>query len=266
MKIQAPAKLNLSLEVTGKRPNGYHELESDVVFLNLCDELEFEIADELEINSDIENNIIIKAARALHPTKGAKITLIKHIPMGGGLGGGSADAAATLIALNELWQLHLPEQKLYEIGLSLGADVPVCLFGMLNKVSTVHFSGIGEEVSFAQPRPSWYFLLVNPGINLPTKDVFNEYGRDLRGGGNLKSPTSAGVAGRNDLEAAAIKLVPEIGHILGLLKASKGNLYARMTGTGSTCFAVFENIEDAAKASSQMPDKYWKIVASQHSY
>jgi 4-diphosphocytidyl-2-C-methyl-D-erythritol kinase len=256
MKIQAPAKLNLSLEVTGKRPNGYHELESDVIFLNLCDELEFETSEELIINSAIADNIILKAARRLHPTKGVRITLKKNIPMGGGLGGGSADCAATLIALNQLWQLNLPESKLYEIGLELGADVPVCLFGQLNKTSTAHFSGVGEIVTFASPRPSWYFLLVNPNKNLPTKDVFNEF--------ELGTETPTGH--KNDLEYAAIKLVPEIAHILEYLRSTKGNLFARMTGTGSTCFAVYESFEGAAKATAEVPENYWKIVAAQHSY
>lgn len=256
MKIQAPAKLNLSLEVTGKRADGYHLLESDVIFLNLCDELEFEISDELSINSSIEDNIILKAARALHPTKGAKITLTKNIPMGGGLGGGSTDAAATLIALNQLWGLNLPEARLYEIGLKLGADVPVCLFSLLNKTSTAHFSGVGEVVTFASPRPDWFFLLVNPNRNLPTVNVFKEF--------ELGTETPTGH--KNDLEYAAIKLVPEIAHILEFLKATHGNLFARMTGTGSTCFAVYENFADAAKAAAEVPEKYWKIVASQHSY
>ncbi len=260
MKIQAPAKLNLSLEVTGKRPSGkyfgYHELESDVLFLNLCDELEFEISDDLTINSSIENNIILKAARTLHPSKGAKITLKKAIPMGGGLGGGSSDAAATLVALNKLWQLNTPEKKLYEIGLSLGADVPVCLFAHLNKTSTAHFSGIGEVVTHASPRPHWFLLLVNPNRNLPTADVFREF--------ELGSTTPTGH--KNDLEFAAIKLVPDIAYILEFLKSTNGNLFARMTGTGSTCFAVYENIEDAAKAAAQVPEKYWKIVASQYDW
>ena len=256
MKIQAPAKLNLSLEVTGKRPDGYHLLESDVIFLSLYDELEFEPAEDLFLNSNIADNIILKAARSLHPTKGAKIKLRKNIPMGGGLGGGSADAAATLIVLNKLWELNLPEKKLYEIALSLGADVPVCLFSHLQKTNTAHFSGVGEIVTHASPRPYWYFLLVNPNKNLPTINVFREY--EL---GNT-APTGH----KNDLEYAAIKLVPDIAHILEFLKSTKGNLFARMTGTGSTCFAVYENIDDATNAATQVPDNYWKLVATQYSY
>ena len=176
--------------------------------------------------------------------------------MGGGLGGGSADAAATLVALNQLWRLNKTQKELYEIALSLGADVPVCLFSHLEKVSAAHFSGVGEVVTHTSPRPSWYFLLVNPNKNLPTADVFREF--------ELGNNTPTGH--KNDFEYAAIKLVPEIAHILEFLRAATGNLFARMTGTGSTCFAVFENIDDAAKAASQVPENYWKVVASQHSY
>jgi 4-diphosphocytidyl-2-C-methyl-D-erythritol kinase len=248
MKIQAPAKLNLTLEVKDRRDDGYHLLESDVVFLNLCDELELEPSDKLELNSDIEDNIILKAARVLDANRGVKITLKKNIPMGAGLGGGSADAAATLFALSKMWNLNLPEKRLYEIALSLGADVPVCLFGHLNKVSTAHFGGIGEIVTDASPRPEWYYLLVNPNKHLATKDVFQ----------NLN--------GRNDLVLSATELMPEIAEILEILKATKNNLFARMSGTGATCFAVYESLTDAAAATNEISEKYWKFIASQHSY
>jgi 4-diphosphocytidyl-2-C-methyl-D-erythritol kinase len=247
MKIFVPAKLNLTLKVTGKRPDGYHLLESEVVFLSLCDELEFELAPKLEVNSDIENNIIIKAARALDANKGAKITLSKNIPMGGGLGGGSADAAATLVALNQLWGLNKPEAELYDIALKLGADVPVCLYGHLNKVSSARFEGIGEVLT-PYSAPKYYYLLVNPNIHLATVDVFNQ------------------LKGRNNLQEPAIELCPEVGDVLEFLQATQNRLFARMSGSGATCFAVFKKMEDAAKAAESVPNKWWKCTALQHSY
>lgn len=253
MKIQAPAKLNLYLEVTGNRPDGYHLLESDVVFLNLCDELEFEPSETLSLNSDIADNIIIKAARALSPDKGVKITLTKNIPMGAGLGGGSADAAATLVALNEMWGINMPEKLLYAIALSLGADVPVCLFSQLNDAEFAHFSGIGNEVSFTETRPDWSYLLVNPNKHLATKDVFESY--------NSHFTELAKLPHTNHLEAAAIRLEPEIAEILATLHGSTNNLFARMTGSGSTCFAVFERREDAENAAKNLPEKWWRYIA-----
>lgn len=254
MKIQAPAKLNLYLEVKGKRPDGYHLLESDVVFLNIYDELEFIPSEVLEVESDIPDNIVLKAALALGANKGMKIRLTKTIPQGAGLGGGSSNAAATLIALNQLWGLNLPEARLYDIALKLGADVPVCLFGLLNKVNFAHFSGIGEDVSFIQPLPDWTYLLVNPNKVLPTKDVFENFHI-----ADIQPPTSA----KNDLEHAAVRKVPEIAHALEMLRGSKNNLFARMTGTGATCFAVYENHEDALNAAESVPGSYWKRIAKE---
>ena len=244
MKIQAPAKLNLSLEVMGKRPDGYHLLESDVVFLNLYDELHFEIAPKLELNSDIENNIIIKAANALDSKKGAKITLTKRIPMGAGLGGGSADAAATLVALNKLWGLNFPNNQLYEIALKLGADVPVCLYAHLESANSAHFSGIGEVIT-KFTAPEYFYLLVNPNIHLATKDVFNQ------------------LKGRDNFVEAATELAPEIGKVLDFLN-SQNPVFARMTGTGSTCFAVFESMQLTEMAAKNVPTKWWYCTAVQH--
>lgn len=248
MKIQAPAKLNLYLHVKGKRADGYHELESQVVFLDLYDELEFEQAPTLSINSNIENNIILRAAKALHPHKGAKITLAKNIPMGAGLGGGSSNAAATLFALNKLWDLNYNHTELYEIASQLGADVPCCLYYFLEGKSSVTFKGKGEILEAAEA-PEYYYLLVKPNIHLATKDVFNAF---------EKSQTA--LPFENDLEPAAIKLCPEIEQVLAGLKATNP-IFDRMTGSGSTCFATYESMDKAKAAFSLIPDRYFKFLA-----
>ena len=249
MKIQAPAKLNLYLHVKGKRADGYHELESQVVFLNLFDELEFTPAPTLELNSDIENNIILKAARALSAAKGAKITLTKKIPMGAGLGGGSVNAAATLFALNKLWDLNYSYKELYEIAAQLGADVPCCLYYFLEGKNSVTFKGKGEILEAADA-PEYFYLLVNPNIHLATKDVFNAFEK-----------SQSTMPFENDLEPAAIKLCPQIAGILQRLKGTNP-IFARMTGSGSTCFATYESATKATAAAKLLPDNYFKFIAS----
>lgn len=267
MKILAPAKLNLFLEVTGKRPNGYHELYSLCAFLDLADELE--IVEDSGVRcqvldvGDIENNIVLKAANKLQEKfgvqSGCKITLTKNIPMGGGLGGGSADAAATLIALNKLWGLNLSHNELYKIGLELGADVPVCLYSQLNNTNAAFFSGIGEILSPAPKLSPLFFVLVNPNIHLATKDVFQkltipesvthkEFQFSLS---ELKNRT-------NHLEPASKALCPEISIVLETLIHQNGCTFSRMTGSGSTCFGIFENKDNAELAAKKILAKHPK--------
>lgn len=260
MKILAPAKLNLFLEVTGKRPNGYHELYSLCAFLNLADELEIELVNGASCivhGVNIDNNIVLTAANLLKKNfsvaQGCKITLTKNIPMGGGLGGGSADAAATLIALSELWGLNLSHDELYKIGLELGADVPVCLYSQLNNTNAAIFEGIGEILSPAPKLPPLYFALVNPNIHLATKEVFQkltipksithkEFQFSLN---ELKNRT-------NHLEPVSKALCPEISIILETLLHQNGCILSRMTGSGSTCFGIFENKADAELATKKI--------------
>jgi 4-diphosphocytidyl-2-C-methyl-D-erythritol kinase len=246
--MKAYAKLNLNLHIKGKRPDGYHLLESDVIFLSLADELKFEAADSLQVISNIPDNLIEKAARLIAPEiiksgRGVKITLTKNIPIGAGLGGGSADAAATLIGLKEFFDISLPESALYEMALKLGADVPCCLYSQLTGKNAVHFSGIGEVLTPAPPAPNWHFLLVNPNLHMATASVFKAY--DGLGKGD------------NHLQATAIKLMPEIGQVIALLEATTP-IFARMTGSGATCFAAYKTAEEAQKAAAQIPDKYYK--------
>jgi 4-diphosphocytidyl-2-C-methyl-D-erythritol kinase len=248
--MKANAKLNLNLHVKGKRPDGYHLLESDVIFLSLADELHFEAADDLQVISSIPDNLIAKAARLIAPDiiksgRGVKITLTKNIPMGGGLGGGSADAAATLVGLKEFFDISMPESALYEMALKLGADVPCCLYNQLTGKNAVHFCGIGEVLTPAPLAPNWHFLLVNPNLHMDTASVFKAY--DGLGEGD------------NHLQTTAIKLMPEIGQVLALLE-STNPIFARMTGSGATCFAVYKTADQAQNAASQIPDKYYKNV------
>lgn len=258
MRVTAPAKLNLFLEVTGKRPNGYHELYSLCCFLTLADELEITPAPANACNSDISDNIIITAAGKIGVT--ADIKLTKNIPMGGGLGGGSADAAAVLATLGQ----DIAPEKLYEIALSLGADVPVCLYSQLNKASAAFFSGIGEIVKPASALPEFYVILLNPNKHLATPDVFRKL---LPDGGRWEPSAKFSWDSdedffrklkkrRNDLEDTAISLMPDIAHVLSVLQSSPGCIMARMTGSGATCFGLYRDRALAEEAEQDIRAEY----------
>ena len=264
MQLKAHAKLNLYLEVTGKRTDGYHELESQVVFLNLADEISVVEDKELKIidasgKMNFADNIIMKTALKLSTlTKGkvgAKITYKKNIPVGGGLGGGSADAAVVLVLLNDLWNLSLTPEKLYKIALEIGSDVPVCLFSILENTNSAIFKGIGEIVKKGPVLKKNFFVLINPNKELLTKTVFENF--------TYKSKDKL-TERKNDLQETAIKLLPEIGEIITELKAIKTCKLARMTGSGATCFGQFWSNEaavDAAnKISAEHPNWFIKVV------
>lgn len=263
MKLLSHAKLNLFLEVTGKRANGYHELVSQVIFLDLADEIEVQKNSEIKIRgTKIKNNIILKTVKLLQQkykiNHGAEFNLTKNIPIGGGLGGGSANAATTLFALNKLWQLNLSTTELYSTALELGADVPVCLYSLLENQNTAFFSGIGEVVKYSPPIKSYYYLLVNPNKPLFTKEVFAKFNYTEK-----KHNTSQDFFERNNyLEISAIKIIPEIAEILESLKAQKNCLLARMTGSGATCFGVFTNKADAQTAAASMQKTWWARVCT----
>lgn len=256
MKLKAPAKLNLYLEIIGKRSDGYHELSSEVVFLDFADEISISAADDLIVEgSNFTDEITLKAANLMSLefgiTQGAKITIQKNIPVGGGLGGGSADAAATIILLRDFWEIETTEDKLYEIALKLGADVPACLYHQLTGKNCVHFSGIGEKLKESEEK-NLHIVLANPNQHLATKDVFQQL--DLSEDRPAKT---------NHMQKAAIVLVPEIKDVLAALE-SKNPTLARITGSGATCFGIFENEAKATEAAKKIKDKHpkWFVKAT----
>ena len=260
---QACAKINLSLKVTGRRPDGYHELESLVVFAALGDELSFAPAEALSLRLEGRfaakltaepDNLVLKAARALQQAfacgKGARITLSKELPVAAGLGGGSADAAAALRALCELWDLPCDEAGLLALAAGLGADVPVCL-----TASPSFVTGIGEILTPAPALPELWVLLVNPGQALSTADVFaardGPYAPPSGPPAAFDGPEGllAWLADHgNDLEAPARRLLPEIGEVLPVIAAQPACRLARMSGSGATCFGLF--LEEGAAAAA----------------
>ena len=264
IRVEAPAKLNLYLHVTGRRADGYHELDSLVSFTALADTLEIAPANTLAFTVsgpfadalDAGDNLVIGAAVALAERLGrpadVRIALHKRIPVAAGLGGGSADAAAVLRGLVRLWRLG-PEHAgdIREIALGLGADVPVCLDSR-----AAYMAGIGEALTAPPPIPPCGVLLVNPGVPVPTGPVFAaRHGPYSAADRFCDTPDDATAlatllrARRNDLEPPARAQVPEIDRVLARLAAAPGCLLARMTGSGGTCFGLFADEAAAADAA-----------------
>jgi 4-diphosphocytidyl-2-C-methyl-D-erythritol kinase len=264
----APAKVNLYLHVTGKRSDGYHELDSLVVFAGAADELRAEPAEALSLTlrgpfgaalGAEADNLVLRAARALGAAAGrgslVRLTLEKNLPVASGIGGGSADAAACLRLLGRLWNVTPPP----ELALSLGADVPVCLAGVAARMS-----GVGERLTPAPRLPACGMVLVNPGVALGTADVFRA--RD----GSFSAPAALPDAWSdarsmaddlarlgNDLEPPAIELCPVIGAVLATLRALPGCLLARMSGSGATCFGLFADSAEATHAAPALRRPGW---------
>jgi 4-diphosphocytidyl-2-C-methyl-D-erythritol kinase len=261
---RAPAKVNLYLHILGRRPDGYHELDSLVAFASVSDMLSVAPADALELKVEgpfaaqapaNESNLVLRAARALAAEAGveprASLVLCKNLPAAAGLGGGSADAAATLRALSALWNLQLPQGRMADLALALGADVPVCLHGR-----PAFVGGIGERLAPAPPLPAAGVLLASPGIQLPTYSVFRRFSGPLTMPARfMEPPRNAGELAellakrRNDLEAAARQLAPAIADALARLAALPGALLARMTGSGAACFAIFPSRAQASRGA-----------------
>lgn len=279
LALAAPAKINLYLHVTGRRADGYHELDSLVVFADVGDRLEaapagdltLEItgarADGLDAGPD---NLVLRAAHALRArlgnVGGARLQLEKNLPVASGIGGGSADAAAAIKLLARLWGADPGRQDLSGMALDLGADVPVCLFGQ-----AAYLSGIGEKLEPAAGMPSFAAVLANPGVQVSTPAVFKAREGEFSGPGRI-DVTPADRAGwlaalgrrRNDLEAPARALAPAIGGVLDALEAAAGCRLARMSGSGATCFGLFETATEADAAAEMLrraqPD--WWVVAT----
>jgi 4-diphosphocytidyl-2-C-methyl-D-erythritol kinase len=263
----AYAKINLALHVRGREPDGYHRIETLFAFAEAGDLLRVEPAEGLRLRiegpcagalGEDENNLVLRAARALAETcgvsEGASLLLDKRLPVAAGLGGGSADAAAALRALNRLWKIGLGKAELAEIGRTLGADVPACI-GSRTAIGT----GRGDRVKPCDPTgvTGTPILLVNPGVALSTSDVFEKWsGGD---GGPLPADWRDG---RNDLEAPATALAPAVGEVIAALNSQDGSAVARMSGSGATCFATFDSLEArdrAAAAIGSAHPGWWQL-------
>lgn len=263
----SPAKINLFLHVNSKRKDGHHNIQTIFQLLDYYDELHFSIRQDGVItrtsgNEDIpsEQDLIIKAAQALQKatgtTNGADISVVKNIPVGGGLGGGSSNAATALIALNILWNINHSKQQLIEIGLKLGADVPIFI--------TRHSAwaqGVGEVLTPIN-LPKHYFLVVSINKQLSTKEIFSHKALTMTPIVGKICPFSELINPHNDCLEAAIRLESEILEALTHLKLTKNHLYQpRMTGTGSCVFVEFENEKDALVALNNLPSKWSGFVA-----
>ncbi len=280
ISIPAPAKLNLYLHVTGKRADGYHLLDSLVVFADVHDTVSVELAPELSLTNNgpfgdglavDESNLVMRAARQLCDMtgiqSGARITLTKRLPVASGIGGGSADAAASIKALVRLWDLHPGQHDLSGLALGLGADVPVCLFGQ-----AAFMGGIGDDLEPAGHLPEIPMVLVNPGVDVSTPSVFEARHGAFSISARCTEPPDTmaqlidllNEARGNDLMVPAMTLEPIIGQALSMLDQLPDCRFARMSGSGATCFGFFETMSDAEVAVGQIrnnrPD--WWVVAT----
>jgi 4-diphosphocytidyl-2-C-methyl-D-erythritol kinase len=273
---EACAKVNLTLRVNGRRADGYHDLESVVAFADCADRLTLTPGSNLDLKmlgplaqacGDTSDNLVLKAARLLGERvpdmKAGSFSLDKVLPVAAGIGGGSADAAAALRLLSQLNGLALDDSRVIEVARLTGADVPVCV----DSRGCV-MTGVGETL---QPLnlPKMPCVMVNPGVPVATKDVFAALG--LRNGelrvsasdvllqkpwpdaeASLEDWVEALAASSNDLEAPALRVQPVIGEVISALSATNGAWLARMSGSGATCFAIYENTADAGRAAEKL--------------
>ena len=260
MRVEAYAKVNLTLEVGPVREDGYHELKSVVAPISLCDTLEIGSAADFRTDTGFPDDLIVKAARLLAPDRGAFVHVEKRIPVGGGLGGGSADAAAALIALNEFWGLGKSKTELMELGAKVGSDVPSLVYG-----TPCIMEGRGEIV---RPLPTANFMgrdfplwlvLANPGVASSTREIYAKCDSRLAFSSEKEYNTQL----VNDLEAAAIACHPEIGRLKARMVAVCGDASkVLMSGSGSTVFAIVDGLEAAERmAGTLREDGCWAEVA-----
>lgn len=258
----APAKINLTLHVTGRRADGYHLLDSLVVFADIGDIVAAKAGPDISLAIDgsmaagvptDDTNLVLRAARLIaRDGQGVAITLTKMLPVASGIGGGSSDAAATLRVLARLWDVPVPERA--ELA-RLGADVPVCLDPRPRRMS-----GVGDTLADMPSLPPFWLVLSNPGVPVATADVF----RALTRRDHPPMPPAlsnwpdlavfVGFLGsmRNDLEPPAMRLRPEIGDVLTALRATHGCMIARMSGSGATCFGIYGDAAAAADAAARI--------------
>ena len=279
----APAKLNLFLHIVGRRDDGYHLLDTMIAFASVADRVEVAADDRLSLTIDgpfadalpapgapaHADNLVLRAARGLADLAGrpavARIRLTKRLPVAAGIGGGSADAAATLRALSRLWHLDPNAPRIRALALQLGADVPMCLVG-----GTSFAGGIGEHLTPAPPLTGTAVALVNPGVPLSTPDVFRARRPGYAEPGRFDGrPADRAVLlrclreRRNDLTEPATRLCPEVGAVLQRLESLEGCTLARMSGSGATCFALFESQEQADAAARTLATERpgWWVAA-----
>lgn len=257
----APAKLNLALHVRGRLPDGRHALETLFAFCVDGDKVEGEIAAGLSLeilgpfagSLPVQGNLVMRAAEALQEASGtragARLFLTKQLPVASGIGGGSADAAAALRLLTRLWGIDPGHAS--KVASALGADVPACLLSM-----TARGEGAGDELRLVHDDSiaGLPVLLVNPGIPLSTRDVFEEWDGVDRG------PLVDWRQGRNDLEAPARSLVPAIGEVGDWLRQQEDSSFVRMSGSGATCFALFDSVAARDAAASACPSNWWHLA------
>lgn len=276
----AKAKINLALHVTGRRADGYHLLDSLVVFADVGDELIIAASAEtgIEVNGPFgsgldvgDTNLVLRAYRALSgaldkPLPPTRFTLTKNLPVSSGIGGGSADAAAALHGLIDRWQVEIDVDKLREVALSLGADVPVCLAS-----TTCRMAGIGQDITNINDFPLRYCVLVNPGVAVSTPAVFAALALPV--GKDAFSPLPELPranwlkwlnATRNDLQKPAMSVAPEIEQTLHALAQSPDCQLARMSGSGATCFGLYSDAQAADTAAKQIAENHsdWWVVAT----
>lgn len=271
IRLTAPAKVNLSLNITGRRDDGYHLLDSIVVFTTFGDQIDLSPAsgDSVRVSGPFAasltaagNNICLRALSAFREAGGEAgplaIHIDKQIPVGAGLGGGSSDAAAMLRHLNGASAHPLSEERLAAVALSLGADVPVCLAGTAQRMQ-----GIGEILTPLEPPPRGHLVLARPDAMLATGEVFRRW--QQAGPAGAASDTGSRpdriIAAGNDLEAAATTLVPAIGTVLVSLRDCEGIIAAQMSGSGTACFGLFEDAGVAATAAQRLADSgLWAVA------
>lgn len=263
LKLLSPAKLNLFLHITGRRDDGYHNLQTLFQLLDYGDELSFTLNNSGTINLSpelpglpSEQNLIVRAARLLQPFNqtglGVDIQLTKRLPMGGGIGGGSSNAATALVALNHLWKCELTRQQLQDLGLRLGADVPVFV-----NAQTAWAEGVGEQLLPIEMPPKW-FLVVQPECHVSTVAIFSNkcLTRDT-------APITVAAfleqGGKNDCQAVVRALYPEVDKALKTLE--KFCQTAIMTGTGACVFASFDSSEKAQQVQQQLPSSLPSFIA-----
>jgi 4-diphosphocytidyl-2-C-methyl-D-erythritol kinase len=258
----APAKLNLFLHITGQRQDGYHLLQTAFQFIDYSDSLDFTLRNDGIISRQSDwkgtaeaDDLVVRVAKALQLESGCQqgvdIYLHKKLPAGGGLGGGSSDAATTLVAMNHLWGLERSVDQLADIGLKLGADVPVFVHG-----KAAWAEGVGEELTPIDPKESWY-LVIRPDCYVSTMEVFNSPGL-------TRNTPSIGIrdflrdGGHNDCESVVKKIHPKVASALDWLGQFTD---ARMTGTGSCVFAGFDNQQQAKSVYEKLPQGWEGFVA-----
>jgi 4-diphosphocytidyl-2-C-methyl-D-erythritol kinase len=258
----APAKLNLLLHVVGRRQDGYHLLQSVFRFLDYADSLSFRVRDDGVIKRDYtlagvsaQHDLCVQAAKLLQRMADARlgvdIMLEKKLPLGGGLGGGSSDAATTLLALNRLWKLGFTREKLQHLGLQLGADVPVFVFGQ-----NAFAEGVGEVLQAISLPPAWYVVLV-PNISVSTAEIFADP-ELTRNTNRIKMTAFSTARGHNDLEPVVCRKYPQVAQHLAWLKQFGA---ARMTGSGACVFAEYATEKEARDVLAQLPGQMSGFVA-----